>query len=377
MRRHDAIVLGLGGMGAATLDQLARRGVPVLGIEQFQVGHDRGSSHGRTRILRRAYFEHPDYVPLVDRSFAMWAELSRDRNRSLYQRTGLLIAGRPEDAVIRGVRRAAAEHGLSIEHVPNSEARQRFPGLRIPDEMEVVFEPEGGFLHVESCVRALVARARANGADVREGEKVRTWERDGAGVRVETDRGTYEAAQLVICAGPWTGRLLEDLRLPIDVRRVVVVWFRSENPAHGIEHNMPVFGYQLEDGFFYGFPVLDDRGMKIGEHVGRSRVGDPTSLDRTLHGDDLPRLHAFIDRLLPGVTREAVAHSVCMYSMTPDEHFIVDRHPAHENVCFAAGFSGHGFKFAPVLGQALADLCMHGRTDLPIGFLSLDRPALR
>ncbi len=376
MRPYDVIVIGLGGMGGAALYHLAKRGASVMGIEQFEIGHDRGSSHGRTRIMRRAYFEHPDYVPLVDRSHVMWAALADETGEALLHRSGLFLAGRPEDAVIRGVREAARAHAVRVETVDHADLDGRFPGLRAANDMEVVFEPDAGFLRVEECVRAHVERASALGAYVRLGEEVETWEADANGVRIVTDRGTYLAEKLIICAGPWAGQLLSEMRIPLDVRRVVVVWFRSDNPAHRLDQGAPVFGYDLGDGFFYGFPVLDDRGMKIGEHIGRQRVTNPSSLDRTLHEDDLPRLHSLIDRFLPGVTHEVISHGVCMYTMTPDEHFIVDRHPHHENVFFAAGFSGHGFKFAPVIGAALADLCIKGNTDAPIEFLSASRPAL-
>ena len=376
MRPYDVIVIGLGGMGGAALYHLAKRGASVMGIEQFEIGHDRGSSHGQTRIMRRAYFEHPDYVPLVDLSRAMWAVLAEETGEALFHRSGLFLAGRREDAVIRGVREAAATHLVRIETVERADLDRRFPGLRTADDMEVVFEPDAGFLRVEECVRAHVERARALRAHVRAGEKVKKWKSDTGGIRVETDRGVYLASKLMICAGPWAGQLLSELRIPLDVRRVVVVWFRSNNPAHRLDHGAPVFGYDLGDGFFYGFPVLDERGMKIGEHLGRQGVTDPSSLDRTLHDDDLPRLNSLIDRFLPGVTHEVIDHGVCMYTMTPDEHFIVDRHPHHENVFFAAGFSGHGFKFAPVIGAALADLCMKGETDVPIEFLGVGRSAL-
>lgn len=373
VKSFDVIVVGVGAMGGAALSELARRGVRVLGIERFSVPNDRGSSHGDTRIIRKAYFEHPDYVPLLHRAYELWGELASAAGRGLFQRTGLLLVGRTDGVVIPGVRRAAAEHDLDIEEVPVGEVTRRFPGFVPYDDMQALFEAEAGYLRVEDCVRAQAEQAIAHGAELHTGEAVKSWTSDGRSATVKTDRGEYAAERLVICGGAWAAQLLADLRLPLEVRRKVVLWFRATDPVYRPERGCPAFCFDTADGFYYGFPAIADGEIKISEHSGGQAVADPDGLDRALRPEDQTRVWAFLAEHMPRVTPTVVRHSVCMYSMSPDEHFMIDRHPAHENVAFAAGFSGHGFKFAPVVGEALADLATRGRTDLPIGFLAGSR----
>ena len=377
-KTYDVIVVGLGAMGGAALRELARRGCSALGIEQFDVAHDRGSSHGQTRLIRRSYFEHPDYVPLVDRSFEAWAELERvslsagASDRKLFERCGLLLAGSPEGEIISGVRRAASEHRLSIETVEPRDLRKRFPGFAVTDGMEVLFEPDAGFLHVERCVRAQVEQAVALGAELVTGRRVEQWSADGTGVTVRTDKGDFVASRLVLCAGAWTGQLLNRALLrsatllrsaalpPLVVQRRVVLWFAMSDTVYSMKRGCPAFGFEALGGFFYGFPSLDGARIKVGEHTGDDVVADPDQIRRELLPDDDARIRSFVRAHLPRIEPIPVDHSVCMYTMTPDQHFVIDRLPDMPNVVFAAGFSGHGFKFAPVVGSLLADLVTGG-----------------
>lgn len=373
----DVIVLGVGGFGSAALLHLARRGLRVLGLEQFGVPHDRGSSHGDTRIIRKAYFEHPDYVPLLERTYELWRELEQQQV-SLYDECGLFLAGPSHGDVIRGAHQSAAEHGVRLEDVPLAEARRRFGQFRFRDDEAVVFEHEAGYLRVEECVARHHAAALAAGAECRI-EIVTGWESDGSTVRVRTTDNEYKAAALVITAGAWSGPLLRELGLPLKVLRKVQLWYRS--PAAVWKH-APAFFFEQAEGCFYGIPAHAIAGsgesfaVKLAEHTGGEPVADPTHLDRTLHDVDAGPVNAFIGRTLQPAMAGPVRHAVCMYTMTPDGHFIVNRHPQHANVFLAAGFSGHGFKFTPVVGEALADLVADGQTSLPIEFLRLDRPAL-
>lgn len=369
--QFDCIVLGVGGFGSAALSYLARRGARVLGIEQFTAAHDRGSSHGQTRIIRRAYFEHPDYVPLVDRSFALWRELEQATGRALYTQTGLVLAGPPLGEAVKGTLHAAQQHGLDIRELSRDEARGRFPVLRFLDNQVVLYEPDAGYLRVEACVQAHIDAAVAAGAEIHFEETARDWAaRDGA-VTVTTDRATYKADTLIVAAGAWSSRVLADLGLPLTVRRKVQFW-HPVHPGHIAEHaRSPVFYFELPHGAFYGFPCVDGANVKLAEHSGGIVVDDPSQLDRDYHADDVAPLENFVRCSLPHVAGKPQGHSVCMYTMSPDGHFIVDRHPHQQNVILAAGFSGHGFKFTPVIGQALADLALDGRTDLPIAFLGL------
>ncbi|MFQ5489105.1 MAG: N-methyl-L-tryptophan oxidase [Phycisphaerae bacterium] len=377
MAGYDAIVIGVGGMGSAALYHLARRGLKVLGIEQFDVAHDRGSSHGQSRIIRRAYFEHPDYVPLLDRVYPMWRELEADTGRDLFVRTGLMLAGPAEGAIISGVRRAGAAHELRIDDVPAPEVARRFGAFAVPESMDVLFEQDAGYLRVEACIEAHVDRAVACGAELVLGQAVRGWCVEGAGVAVTTDRQRFLADRLVLCAGAWTGQLAAELGWPLEVRRKVVLWFQDQAAGFRVSRGCPVFGFDTPEGFFYGFPAGDDGRVKTGNHSGGLVTDDASLVDRALHPADVEPVQRFVERHLPGLGGQVLDHSVCLYTVTPDEHFIVDRHRDHARVLLAAGFSGHGFKFAPVVGSVLADLAVAGRTDEPAALWSARRNAIR
>ncbi len=233
-RAYDVIVLGVGGMGSATAFELARRGRRVLGLEQFALGHDLGSSHGHTRIIRKAYYEHPDYVPLVLRAYERWRDLERRCGRKLLTECGCLSIGRPDGGLIAGVRESAGLHRLRIEDLDAAALRRRFPAFQFDDGYVGVLEPTAGFLYVDDCVQVHVAEARALGARIRDNEAVLSWKAEGAGVGVETTAGRYTAGRLVITAGPWAGRVLADLGLPLTVMRQVVFWIRRKTtPAFG------------------------------------------------------------------------------------------------------------------------------------------------
>jgi sarcosine oxidase len=369
----DAIVIGLGGFGGAAFDQLARRGLRVAGIEQFEIAHDRGSSHGETRIIRKAYFEHPDYVPLLLRAYDLWRELEHDSAARLVHQVGLMIAGPAGGEAVPGARLARQLHGVPLEDVSTSDAAGRFPGFRIPDGSEIVFEPDAGFLEVEKCVRAQVERGIRAGGVARTNETVRRWSSDGMTVSVETDRGQYRAERAVIAAGPWAGGVLRELNLPLRVKRKPVVWWPVRSNVYDQSRGAPTFYFEQGEHAFYGFPSTDGTTVKLAEHTGGETVDDPSTVDRTLREDDVQPLATFIRECMPELHDRPARHSVCLYTLTPDQHFIVDRHPGFPNVAIAAGFSGHGFKFTPVIGQALADLVIDGATRLPIGFLGLSR----
>lgn len=371
--RYDAIVIGLGGFGGAAFDHLARRGLKVVGIEQFGIAHDRGSSHGETRIIRKAYFEHPDYVPLLLRAYDLWHELERDCGRQLLHQVGLMIAGRPEGEAVSGARLARKLHQVPLEDVSRQRVRDRFTGFRIPDELDVVFEPDAGFLEVENCVRAQTERGIRSGGVASTNELVHRWSSDGATVRVETDRAEYLAEHAIIAAGAWAGAVLRDLRLPLTVMRKPVVWWPVKTNVYDIACGGTTFYFERGDRAFYGFPSTDGSTLKLAEHTGGETAGDPSRVDRSLREVDVQPLAAFIREHMPDLEDHPIRHSVCLYTLTPDHHFIVDRHPRYPNVAIAAGFSGHGFKFTPVIGQALADLAIDGHTRLPIGFLGLSR----
>ncbi len=373
MVSYDVIVLGIGGMGSAAMYHLARRGLRVLGVEQFAVPHTQGSSHGKTRIIRRAYFEHPSYVPLLNRAYSLWSDLEARSGRSLFVRCGLLTIGAPQSAVMCGTLDSAQRHQIDIERLSLADVLERFPGFRPADGMAAVFESDAGFLRVEECTTAHAEAAVAAGATLRTNCPVLRWSAIGSGVRVETEAGAFEAGRLVICGGAWSSELLRALDLPLVVRRKVMLWYEADAERYGVNRHCPAFAFDLPDGFFYGFPVIDGRGMKVADHTSGATVDRVDDLDRELHPEDQIRVERFIASHLPGVRPTLTNHCVCMYTMTPDEHFIIDAHPELPQVSFAAGFSGHGYKFAPIIGSILADLATKGTTTEPIDFLRVRR----
>jgi sarcosine oxidase len=375
-RRYDCIVLGVGGFGSAALYQAAARGLSVLGIEQFSVAHDRGSSHGETRIIRKAYFEHPDYVPLLLRSYELWRQLETETDRSLLHLCGLMLAGPPAGETIAGARLAARIHGVPLQSVTPADFARGFAGFRCPETFDVVYEPEAGYLDVERCVRTHIEAAIQRGATLSTDETVEEWQPIGNAVRVRTSKGQYEAGALIVTAGPWTARILRQFALPLEVVRKPVFWFSARAPVYTVESGAPTFYFEMPSGHFYGFPSIDGQTVKAAEHSGGKPIDDPHHVDRLVRPDDWQPLAQFVEECLPELEPTPVRHNVCMYTLTPDRHFIVDRHPAHPHVAIGAGFSGHGFKFTPVIGEALVELAIEGHSRHPIGFLSAVRAGL-
>jgi sarcosine oxidase len=371
----DHIVIGAGGMGSAAIYELARRGRRVLGLEQFGIPHELGSSAGATRIFRFAYFEHPSYVPLMRLSLARWRALEHDFGERLVTVTGGLDMGLPSGRVVSGSREACRTHGLTHEVMSGSEASQRFPAWRLPAEFEAVYQPEAGFLPADRAIIAHVALARRLGADVRENEAVRGWKAAGGRVEVETERGRYEAGSLVLAAGAWTAKLLERLAPLAVPQRQVVGWFKTPDESYRPDA-FPVFILDCpERGNFYGFPEVASEGFKIGKFRHLLENVDPDTIDRRITPQDEAALK-WAGRYLAKPMGPPVAFKTCMFVNSPDEHFIVDTLPEHRNVAVAAGFSGHGYKFCSGMGEILADLAMHGETPHDTQLFRLSRPAL-
>lgn len=372
MQTYDAIVLGTGGVGSAALWHLARKGGRVLGLDRFQPPHDRGSSHGQTRIIRQAYFEHSNYTPLLIEAYRLWSELESQVGKQLYAEVGLLEVGPVDGIVVPGVLRSAAEHHLEVEQLTAGMIETRWPDLSVPSEYEGVFEKRAGYLLVEECVRSHLQAAQQAGAELLHSVEVLGWDA-GELIRLRTSAGEFATARLVVTAGAWAGPLFADLDLHLKVRRTCLFWYATKDDRYAAHSGFPSFLFELPTGIFYGFPQIDDRGLKVAEHSGGELVEDPLHVDRELHPDDRRKIDVFLQKHFSQATLQQTDQAVCMYTMTPDEHFVVDRHPTCPQIVFAAGLSGHGFKFASVLGKALAEMAIDGGTDLPIGFLGLAR----
>ncbi len=350
-------------MGSAALYHLARRGERVLGIEQFDVAHDRGSSHGASRIIRLAYYEHPSYVPLLRRAYLLWRELERNADRRLLHITGSIDASIPggTSRIFENSLRSCELHSLDHEILTSAALTRRFPGYRLPGDVMAVLQPEGGFLEPEECIRAHVRGAMAAGAELQPQERVRSWTAQD-GVRVITDRGEYRAKRLVLTAGAWTAKLVPELARVAVPERQVVVWFAPKQPELFTPDRFPVFNLGVDDGHYYGFPIFGHPGVKLGRYHHRGEIADPDSVDRTVHAEDERILRRAAEEFFPDAAGAAIAATTCLFTNSPDEHFIVDLHPSFPNVAIAAGFSGHGFKFCSVIGEMLAELVVAGET---------------
>jgi sarcosine oxidase len=373
----DVVVAGLGAMGSAAADHLARRGAKVLGIDPFEVPHDVGSSGGETRLIRKAYFEHPDYVPLLARAYENWQSLEAGTGEQVLYRTGTVYVGDPDGELIRGSRLAAAEHDLPLTTVDDRALADLHPFLRRPEGYAALFEPDAGFLLCERAIDAQARRAAAHGATLLAGERVVRFASTGAGsgVEVVTERRTVAAGALVVTVGSWAPALLASLGVSLRVTRQPLFWLPAPT---GFElGSVPCWAVQRPEapGLFYGFPALPaglagNRGIKLAHHH-PGDVADPDAPRAPATAGELAGVLGAVAPFLPDLEGPALASKVCLYTSTTDGHFVVDRHPEHPGVVFGCGFSGHGFKFASAMGEALADLALNGRTELPVGFLGL------
>ena len=372
MANFDVIVVGIGAMGSATAFQLARRGLRVLGLEQFDIPHALGSSHGQSRMIRMAYFEHPDYVPLLRRAYQLWHELEELSGQKLLYLTGGLYMGPQSGEVVGGSLRSAREHGLPHELFDADELRRRYPQFQVPRDWMAMYEPDAGFLLPERVVAAYANAALAAGAELHGRERVVAWRDEGRGVTVRTDRAEYHAGHLVFCGGPWSGTLIGDLGVSLVVTRQVMVWVWPRQPQRFALGGFPVWAIDHLDGtLHYGFPMMPDvPGLKIAHHA-PGAVTNPDHVARDPQPGDEQTVRPILREMIPDANGSLLSMKVCLYTNSPDGHFIIDRHPAHERVTIACGFSGHGFKFASVVGEILADLAMSGATKLPAQFLGI------
>lgn len=372
MTAYDVIIVGLGAMGGAAAYHAARRGARVLALDAHPPDHAMGSSHGATRATRTAYFEAPDYVPLVQRAHAHWHALGAEIGENLLTMTGALYFGPPGNALTSGVKRAALRHGLAHDVLSDTEAARRFPGFAVPAGWEAIWEAGGGILRAEACLRSHADLAQRHGAEFHYSTRATGWRRDGDGVAVTTADGTHRASAMILAAGPWAPQALAELNLPLTVRRIVVTHFDAIDPAQYPASDFSVYFWMTPEGIFAGFPHMDGEGVKIMRHD-RGDGGTPETVTRKVTAADTDDVTGFLAKYMPAARGRLRQAATCLYTMTPDNHFILDRHPEIPALVYGCGFSGHGFKFAPVIGEVLADLALEGATRLPIDFLSARR----
>ncbi len=374
---YDVIVIGVGGMGSATAYHLARRKKKVLGIEQFDIPHQLGSSHGVNRIIRLAYAEHPSYVPLLRRAYELWRELENSTGERLLVVTGGLDVGPEDGTLVAGSVRSCHEHGIPHELLSAAAVGRRFPGYRLARGTLSVYQADAGFVMAERSVVAHANGALAHGAEIHGRERVLDWKVGRGGVRVRTDRGSYEAERLVLTAGAWSGKLEGALAGVAKPERQVMLWTQPRRPERFRVGAFPVFNMEAPEGRFYGFPIHGIPGFKIGKYHHREQQVDPDSIDRDCDARDEAVVREGIRRYFPDADGPTLSMATCMFTNTPDEHFILDVHPDAAEVSIAAGFSGHGFKFCSVVGEIMADLAIAGRTRWNVELFRLARAALR
>lgn len=366
----DAIIIGLGGVGSAAAYHLARAGQRVLGIDQYPAVHAYGSSHGKTRIIRQAYFEHSDYVPLLRRAYTLWDELSELAGDQLFHRTGLVEMGPADGVVIPGVLRSAREHSLELEEISAFELNRRWPLLAAPAHMHAVFERNAGFLRVEACVAAHLRLASQAGATLLHNTNCAGWRIEGAEVVVSTRSEKFRASRLILAAGAWSTQLLHNIGVPLKVVRKHQYWYYPTSAGFHQGDQFPCFFHETPAGYFYGFPANDEAGVKVARHSGGTAIVAPTKHHPT---DDQDRtlVETFTAEYLPQLGRRLQNQAGCYYTLTPDEHFVVDLHPQHSQVVVVAGLSGHGFKFTSVLGELASQLAMNGQPELQTKLFSI------
>jgi sarcosine oxidase len=374
---YEVIVAGLGGMGSSAAYHLAGRGKHVLGLERHTPAHDRGSSHGQSRIIRLAYSENPAYVPLVLRAYELWERLERETGEDLMTLTGGLMIGPPGTTFFEGSKASAEKYDLPYEVLDAAELKRRYPVFEPTPDTVALFEGKAGFLRPEASVKAHLDRASSLGADLRFGEEILSWEPTQSGVLVETASGAYKAERLVVSAGAWAPKLLADLGLPLEVTRQLLFWF---DPKGGIEpflpDRFPIFIWEPEDGnSFYAIPAHEGPtgGVKVAFFRADGKPTDPETIDREVQDEEVEFIRSYLARYVPGLDGDFLYAKTCMYTNTPDEHFVISTHPQHSQVAIAAGFSGHGYKFCSVVGEILADLTTEGETPHPIDLFSPTR----
>lgn len=362
--KYDVIVVGLGGMGSSAAYRLARRGLSVLGLERFGPAHDLGSSHGRSRVTRQAYAEHPSYVPLMRRAYELWRQVEQDSGQTLLTLTGGVMIGAPDSAVVSGARRSAEQWDLPHEVLDAAEVRRRFPTLTPADGEVGVYEPMAGFVRPEESVLTHCELATRAGAELHHHEWVRDWSESAGSVRVTTDQTSYVADRVVFCAGPWSTTLIRDLDVPLVVERQVMHWFEPRGGAEPFRPDRhPVYLWEEDaDSLFYGFPAQDGEScVKIAFYY-RPGVTDPDEVDRQVSATEVDEIVDHLAERVPSLAGRHVVSKTCMYTLTPDHDFVLGTHPEHPRAVIAAGFSGHGFKFVPLIGEVLTDLVVDGRT---------------
>ena len=369
----DVGIVGLGAMGSAAMHYLSQEGLSVIGFDRFHPPHNLGSSHGHSRVIREAYFEDPLYVPLVKRAYELWSELEEQSGKELFLQTGGLMMGKPDSIIVSGAKESADVHGLPYQLISANEIRERYPMYEITDETIAVWEPRAGILYPEKCIELFLGKAAEQGAETHTSEAVVAWRKIDSAIEITTKESKYSVGKLILSVGPWMSKLIPDLNISLQTDRQLLFWFEAaQNQADFKPENFPIFIWEYEDEkFFYGFPDLGT-GIKVAPHYQGTQC-DPESIERDVSEDEIEAIRSVLSRFLPDANGKLLSSAVCMYTNTEDLHFIIDQHPENDKVWIVSPCSGHGFKFAPAIGEILTNWITTGRSPFKHKLFRLDR----
>lgn len=373
MTDFDIGVIGLGAMGSASTAALAGKGARVIAFDRLDPPHTMGSTHGHTRIIREAYYEHPLYVPLVRRAYELWAALEREAGETLLVRTGGVMAGPEEGQLFAGALESAETHSIDHEILSSLELRERYPAFTPNRDWVALVEKRAGFLKPERCVAAMLSRATREGAELRTNERVMHWSRDGNAIRIETDKSSVTVDRLVVAAGAWLPSLFDSLglRLPLEIERQLSHWFKPrEDKGHFAPANCPIALWDVPGGDVFATFPDDGHGIKCGMHHAGAATA-PDVVNRTVSTAENDAARTLLEQVMPGAGGDVVEARVCLYTNTPDHHFVIDW--ADDRVLVVSPCSGHGFKFAISIGEIVGQLAMGEKSWLDLAPFSLKR----
>lgn len=369
---YDLIIIGCGGIGSATLYHATHAGLSTLCIEQYEQGHQKGGTLGETRAFRKAYYDNPTYIPILEKAYLDWKNLDANTAMDLFIESGVLEIGPANGKMIVDAIQCCNKYQIPIELLSKEQITTRFPGFQVPDEMVGIFQPQAGFLQIDNCMNYFVNSATANGASVAYNEQVLSWEVDENNlVQIKTDKATYHSKYLVITTGSWAPELLHALDIPLQILQKKLVWISAQTDEYSIQNGSPCFSYHLNGEVFYGFPNINGL-VKVARHNGGALMHHPH--DSPAFNNEAEAIKQFAKQYLPQLTfNEIIKEACCLYDVTPDHQFVIDNHPDYPQVAFAAGLSGHAYKMSNILGQILVDLATKQATEFDISFLSLKR----
>ena len=380
---YDVIVVGLGAMGSAALYQLSGKGKKVLGIDQFEPPHQFGSTHGGSRIIRQAYYEGEEYIPILKASYDLWRKIENDSQSRFFEIIGGLMIGNRHNSIVDKSEISAKAYDIPYEIFDGGELKKRYPMFSPDGDTWALLDKLAGYVEPERGIKNQLELATKNNAKINLNELVEFWDAENyqQGIRVKTNKGDYITEKLIVTTGPWAKGMMQELGIILKPERLVQFWMNPvKNKTSFLPENFPIFLWNVEKNLdIYGFPAKDgiENGCKVAfypheDHPIR-QFCTPYNIDRKVHQEDVELIKSYFEKYVPDLNGECLKTSVCMHTESPDLHPIIDFHPDYPQVCIANGFSGHGFKFSNIAGQILAELVYEGKSTFDISLFKADR----